>query len=127
MSVEVISWALNLAPVPADRGRQPSSACKFVLVGLANHTRAGRNRRIPVGGHLGSLYRPVGAHHAHLPGPLEAASIISLCDPDIVAARMAAGWRAACIWTRFINCSVTGETADRLHRRPRRQARITDG
>jgi hypothetical protein len=27
---------LNLAPVPADRG-QPSSACKFVLVGLANH------------------------------------------------------------------------------------------
>ena len=37
MSVEAISWALNLAPVPADRGGQPSSACKFVLVGLANH------------------------------------------------------------------------------------------
>ena len=35
--VEVISWALNLAPVPADRGGQPSSPCKFVLVGLANH------------------------------------------------------------------------------------------
>ena len=32
-----MSWALNLAPVPADRGGQPSSACKFVLVGLANH------------------------------------------------------------------------------------------
>ena len=29
--------ALNLAPVPVDRGGQPSSACKFVLVGLANH------------------------------------------------------------------------------------------
>jgi hypothetical protein len=28
---------LNLAPVPADRGRQRSSACKFVLVGLAEH------------------------------------------------------------------------------------------
>ena len=26
MSVEAISWALNLAPVPADRGGQPSSA-----------------------------------------------------------------------------------------------------
>ena len=50
MSVEVISLALNLDPVPADRGGQPSSACKFVLVGLANHTRAGRNRRIPIGG-----------------------------------------------------------------------------
>ncbi len=37
MSVEAISWALNLAPVSADRGGQPSSACKFVLVGLANH------------------------------------------------------------------------------------------
>ena len=36
---EAISWALNLAPVPADRGGQPSTACKFVLVGLAN--RAG--------------------------------------------------------------------------------------
>ena len=24
-------------PAPADRGGQPSSACKFVLVGLANH------------------------------------------------------------------------------------------
>jgi hypothetical protein len=37
VSVEAISRALNLAPVPADRGGQPSSACKFVLVGLANH------------------------------------------------------------------------------------------
>ena len=37
VSVEAISWTLNLAPVPADRGGQPSSACKFVLVGLAYH------------------------------------------------------------------------------------------
>lgn len=37
MSVEAISWALTLAPDPADRGGQPSSACEFVLVGLANH------------------------------------------------------------------------------------------
>ena len=37
VSVEAISRALNLAPVPADSGGQPSSACKFVLVGLANH------------------------------------------------------------------------------------------
>src|SRR5690348_3117788 len=39
VSVEAISWALNFALVPADRGGQPSSACKFVLVGLANHAR----------------------------------------------------------------------------------------
>ena len=37
VSVEAISWALNLAPVPADRGGQPASACKFVLVELASH------------------------------------------------------------------------------------------
>jgi hypothetical protein len=34
MSVEAISWALNLAPVPADRGGQPSSACKYLLTEL---------------------------------------------------------------------------------------------
>jgi hypothetical protein len=37
VSVEAISWALNLAPVPADRGGRPSSPCRFVLAGLANH------------------------------------------------------------------------------------------
>ena len=36
MSVEATSWALNLGPVPAGRGGQPSTACKLVLVGLAN-------------------------------------------------------------------------------------------
>ena len=37
MSVEAISWALNLAPVPRDRGGKPNPACKAVLIGLANH------------------------------------------------------------------------------------------
>ncbi len=37
MSVEAISRALNPALVPPGRSGQPSSACKFVLVGLANH------------------------------------------------------------------------------------------
>jgi hypothetical protein len=39
VSVEAISWALHLAlaPVPAGRGGQPSTACKFVLAGLADH------------------------------------------------------------------------------------------
>ena len=41
MSVAAVSWALNLAQVPADRGGPPSSACKFVLVGLANHAGPG--------------------------------------------------------------------------------------
>jgi hypothetical protein len=42
MSFEAYTWALNLAPVPMDpggarKGPQPSSACAFVLAGLANH------------------------------------------------------------------------------------------
>jgi hypothetical protein len=37
VSVEAISWALNLAPVPRDRGGKRNPACKAVLVGLANH------------------------------------------------------------------------------------------
>jgi integrase len=37
VSVEAISWALNLAPVPADRGGQPSSACKFLVVLLSGY------------------------------------------------------------------------------------------
>jgi hypothetical protein len=37
VSVEAISWALNLAPVPLDGGGKPNPACKAVLIGLANH------------------------------------------------------------------------------------------
>jgi hypothetical protein len=37
VSAEAISWTLNLAPVPVGRGERPSSACEFVLVGLANN------------------------------------------------------------------------------------------
>jgi len=37
VSVEAISWALNLAPVPRDRGGKRNPACKAVLVGLAKH------------------------------------------------------------------------------------------
>jgi hypothetical protein len=51
MSVEAISWALNLAPVPADRNWQPSSACKFVLVGLADLAGPDGTVRSPLSGH----------------------------------------------------------------------------
>jgi hypothetical protein len=37
VSFGAISWALHLAPVPVGRGGQPSTACKFVLVGLADY------------------------------------------------------------------------------------------
>ena len=84
MSVEAISWALNLAPVPVDSRGQPSSACKFVLVGLANHAGPDGTGAF----HPGPLYRPFRANGPKLPGPTRSRGHHSPCDPAIVAARI---------------------------------------
>jgi helix-turn-helix protein len=88
VSVEAISWALNIAPVPVDRGGQPSSACKFVLVGLANHAGPDGAGAFPS---VATLVRYTGLSERTVRtclDRLEAEGIISLCDPDIVAARI---------------------------------------
>ncbi|HEY3952151.1 MAG TPA: helix-turn-helix domain-containing protein [Streptosporangiaceae bacterium] len=88
MSVEAISWALNLAPVPADRGGQPSSACKFVLVGLANHAGPDGSGAFPS---VATLVRYTGLAERTVRTCLHrlaAAGIIAPCDPGIVAARI---------------------------------------
>ena len=86
MSVEAISWALNLAPVPPDRGGQPSSACKFVLVGLANHAGPDGTGAFPS---VATLVRYTGLSERTIRtclDRLEAGGIISPCDPGIVGA-----------------------------------------
>jgi hypothetical protein len=86
VSVEAISWALNLAPVPADRGGQPSSACKFVLVGLANHAGPDGTGAFPS---VATLVRYTGLSERTVGTCLDrraAGGIISPCDPGIVAA-----------------------------------------
>ena len=110
MSVEAISWALNLAPVPADRGGQPSSACKFVLVGLANH--AG-----PVGAgafpSAATLVRYTGLSERTVRtclDRLEAEGIILPCDPDIVAARIKRADRRPQGWN--LNLSMVRDDLD---------------
>jgi hypothetical protein len=88
VSVEAISWALNLAPVPADRGGQPSSACKFVLVGLANHAGPDGTGAFPS---VATLVRYTGLSERTVRtclDRLEAEGIIQACDPDIIAARI---------------------------------------
>jgi hypothetical protein len=88
VSVEAISWALNLAPVPADRGGQPSSACKFVLVGLANHAGPDGSCAFPA---VRTLMRYTGLSERTVRaclGRLEAAGLIRPCDPAVVAARI---------------------------------------
>jgi hypothetical protein len=88
VSVEAISWALNLAPVPVDRGGQASSACKFVLVGLANHAGPDGAGAFPS---VATLVRYTGLSERTVRTCLDrlaASSIIRACDPDIVAARI---------------------------------------
>jgi hypothetical protein len=88
VSVEAISWALNLAPVPADRSGQPSSACKFVLVGLANHAGPDGSCAFPA---VRTLMRYTGLSERTVRaclGQLEAANLIRPCDPAVVAERI---------------------------------------
>jgi hypothetical protein len=88
VSVEAMSWALNLAPVPGGRGGQPSSACKFVLVCLANHAGPDGTGAFPS---VATLVRYTGLSERTVRScldRLEAEGIISPCDPGIVAARI---------------------------------------
>jgi hypothetical protein len=88
VSVEAISWALNLASVPADGRGGPSSACKFVLVGLANHAGPDGTGAFPS---VATLVRYTGLSERTVRtclDRLEAEGIITPCDPDIVAARI---------------------------------------
>jgi hypothetical protein len=81
LSVEAISWALNLAPVPTDRSGQPSSACKFVLVGLANHAGPDGTGAFPS---VATLVRYTGLSERTVRtclDRLESEGIISPCDP----------------------------------------------
>jgi hypothetical protein len=107
VSVEVISWALNLAPVPADRGGQPSSACKFVLVGLANHAGPDGTGAFPS---VATLVRYAGLSERTVRtclDRLEAKGIIRACDPDIVAARIKRADRRPQGWD--LNLGMVGE------------------
>jgi hypothetical protein len=88
VSVEAISWARNFARVPADRGGRPSSACKFVLVGLADHAGPDGTAAFPS---VATLVRYTGLSERTVRTCLDrlpAQGIICPCDPDIIAARI---------------------------------------
>ncbi|OPG09298.1 helix-turn-helix domain-containing protein [Microbispora sp. GKU 823] len=79
MSVEAISWALNHAPVD-----EPSAA--FVLVGLANHASPDGRGAFPSVARLVTYTRLSERTVREQLDILEAAGIITPCDPAIVAA-----------------------------------------
>jgi Helix-turn-helix domain len=110
VSVEAISWALNLASVPADRGGQPSSACKFVLVGLANHAGPDGSGAFPS---VGTLVRCTGLSERTVRTCLDrlaAGGIVSPCDPGIVAARIKRADRRPQGWN--LNLSLVRDDLD---------------
>jgi hypothetical protein len=116
VSVEAISWALNLAPVPPGRGGQPSSACKFVLVGLANHAGPDGTGAFPS---VATLVRYTGLSERTVRtclDRLEAGGIISPCDPGVVAARIKRAGRRPQGWD--LNLSLARD--DMGGARPRR-------
>jgi hypothetical protein len=88
VSVEAISWALNLAPVPCDRGGKPNPACKAVLIGLANHAGPDGKEAFPA---VRTLIRYTCLSERTVRTALdrlEAEGIITTCDPAIVAAKI---------------------------------------
>jgi hypothetical protein len=88
VSVEAISWALNLAPVPRDRGGKRNPACKAVLVGLANHAAPDGKEAFPA---VRTLVRYTDLSERTVRTALdrlEAEGIIRPCDPAIVAAKI---------------------------------------
>ena len=120
MSVEAISWALNLAPVPTDRNGQPSSACKFVLVGLANHVGPDGTGAFPA---VATLVRYTGLSERTVRtclDRLEAVGVITPCDPDIVAARIKRADRRPQGWD--LNLTLVRDDRDGLAKaEPERQ------
>jgi hypothetical protein len=88
VSVEAISWALNLAPVPCDRGGKPNPACKAVLIGLANHAGPDGKEAFPSEKTL-VRYTCLAKRTVQTAlDRLEAEGIIWPCDPAIVAAKI---------------------------------------
>ncbi len=88
MSVEAISWALNLAPVPRDGGGKRNSACKAVLVGLANHAGPDGTGAFPS---VRTLVRYTDLSERTVRTALDrlaAEGIIRPCDPAVIAAKI---------------------------------------
>jgi Helix-turn-helix domain len=88
MSVEAISWALNLAPTLLDPSGKPSTPCAFVLVGLANHAGPDGTGAFP-STHTLMRYTRLSKRTVQAAlDRLEEAGIISPCRPEIIAAHI---------------------------------------
>jgi Helix-turn-helix domain len=88
VSVEAISWAFNLAPVPRDHNGKWNPACKAVLIGLANHAGPDGKDAFPS---VRTLVRYTDLSERTVRTALdrlEAEGTIQPCDPAVVAAKI---------------------------------------
>jgi len=88
MSVESISWALNLAPVPLDPSGKPNPACAAVLIGLANHAGPDGCGAFPSTHTLVRYTRLSKRTVQTALDRLEELGVISRCRPEIIAAHI---------------------------------------
>lgn len=88
MSVEALTWALNLAPIPADASGRQNSACAFVLVALANHADSDGTGAFPSADTIVRYTRLSERTVRTALDRLSAARIIRPCAPEIVAAKI---------------------------------------
>lgn len=119
MSVEVISWALNLAPVPLDKNGKPNTACAIVLLGLANHASPDGTAAHPSARTLARYSRLSVRHVRTALDRLEAADIIRPGDPAVLAAHIRRADRRTQIWDlniRLIRDDLTDDDIAELER-----------
>lgn len=101
MSIEAMLWALNLAPIPMDdggRSPKPSSACAFVLLGLANHAQPDGSDAFPSVRTLCRYTRLSERTVRTCLDRLEGASVIRPNDPALVAVKIKRGDRRPKGW-----------------------------
>jgi len=111
MSVEAISWALNLAPVPRDSRGKRNPAYKAVLIGLANHAGPDGTGAFPS---IQTLVRYTDLSERTVVTALdrlEAEDTIRPCDPAIVAARIKRADRRPQGWDLAMHRSCTHANA----------------
>lgn len=119
MSVEAITWALNLAPVPADKNGKPNTACASVLVGLANHANPDGTSAHPSARTLARYARLSVRHVRSALDRLEETGIIRPGDPGVLAAHIRRADRRTQIWDlniRLIRDDLTDEDSTELER-----------
>jgi hypothetical protein len=104
VSIEAITWALNDAPIPADR--RDASSLAAVLFGLANHADPDGQNAFPAVATLVRYTRLSPRTVQYALRALEELHLIRPSDPDIIAAYLKRADRRPNGWDLAIHSSI---------------------